>query len=121
MTKSQENYFKACNEVLDYVQANMVDSPLNQLQLTIDTFKLRVRLHEYFEQSFQMESCKQLLYDAIKEEKLMVKICSKQYNTIMTNQYNRDKNLPIIIKWTLIFQDILVLHRQFIKPSKEYR
>lgn len=70
--KSKEDYLKSSNETFDYVEAYFMDSPLNQLYLTKNVFKLRVKIHEYFDQDFQMESCKKVLTDAIKEERMLV-------------------------------------------------
>jgi hypothetical protein len=70
--KSKEDYLKSSNETFDYVEAYFMDSPLNQLYLTKNVFKLRVKIHEYFDQDFQMESCKKVLTEAIKEERMLV-------------------------------------------------
>lgn len=56
------------------MEAYFTDSPLNQLQLTIDVFKIRVKIHKYFDQEFQMQSCKKMLTEAIKEERMMVRL-----------------------------------------------
>ncbi|KAI9470110.1 MAG: hypothetical protein EXX96DRAFT_391608 [Benjaminiella poitrasii] len=67
----KEEYLKSSNEAFEYVEANLMTSPLDQLSLTIDIFKLRVRIHEYFDHQLQLESCKKLLSETIKEEKLL--------------------------------------------------
>lgn len=56
------------------MEAYFTDSPLNQLQLTIGVFKIRVKIHKYFDQEFQMQSCKKMLTEAIKEERMMVRL-----------------------------------------------
>lgn len=70
----KDDYLKSSNETFDYVEAYLMDSPLNQLQLTIGVFKIRVKIHEYFDQDFQMESCNKMLTEAIKEERMMVSL-----------------------------------------------
>ncbi|KAK4509752.1 phosphate transporter (Pho88) [Mucor velutinosus] len=80
----KEEYLKSCNETFDYVEAYFMDSPLNQLQLTIGVFKIRVKIHEYFDQDFQMESCKKMLTEAIKEERMMTQKLQNNYTMDVT-------------------------------------
>jgi hypothetical protein len=50
-----------------------MDTPLDQYKLTCQVLELRVRMHEYFGQEFQMKSCKNTLVEMMKEEQLLVK------------------------------------------------
>lgn len=53
----------------------MIDTPLDQLKLACQVLKLRIRMHEYFDQEFQMKSCENTLVETMKEEQLMVSEC----------------------------------------------
>ncbi|KAL9554111.1 hypothetical protein MBANPS3_002977 [Mucor bainieri] len=80
----KEDYLKSSNETFDYVEAYFTDSPLNQLQLTIGVFEIRFRIHEYFDQDFQMEACKKMLTEAIKEERMMAQKLQNNYTMDVT-------------------------------------
>ncbi|CAO3611790.1 unnamed protein product [Mucor fragilis] len=91
----KDDYLKSSNETFDYVEAYLMDSPLNQLQLTIGVFKIRVKIHEYFDQDFQMESCNKMLTEAIKEERMMTQK--------LQNNYTMDVTFPEHSRITPIF------------------
>lgn len=63
---------KACNETFEFIEAALVENQLDRLRLTIDVFKLRKKIHTYFDQQSQVDSCNSLLAEVVKEEKLLV-------------------------------------------------
>ncbi|OAD01886.1 hypothetical protein MUCCIDRAFT_163837 [Mucor lusitanicus CBS 277.49] len=95
----KEDYLKSSNETFDYVEAYFMDSPLNQLQLTIGVFKIRVKIHEYFDQNFQMESCKKMLTEVIKEERMMAQKMQNNYTMDVTFP-GRNRITPVFNKDT---------------------
>ncbi|KAL7314729.1 hypothetical protein PS15m_006262 [Mucor circinelloides] len=102
----KEDYLKSSNETFDYVEAYFTDSPLNQLQLTIGVFKIRVKIHKYFDQEFQMQSCKKMLTEAIKEERMMTQKLQNNYtmdvtfpgHSRITPVFNKDTKKKIRVK-----------------------
>ncbi|KAI8640420.1 hypothetical protein BD408DRAFT_419868 [Parasitella parasitica] len=118
VTYRKEDYLKTSNETFDYVEAYFMDNPLNQLHLTIDVFKLRVQIHEYFEQDFQMESCKKVLTEAIKEERLLKQKLENSYSMDVTFPehcriipvFNKDSKKKIRVKILFPVPKELTIH-----------
>lgn len=65
-------YLDSSNETFEFIEATLVENKLDRLKLTIDVYKLRIKIYTFYNMQLQIDSCKKLLVHTVKEEKLLV-------------------------------------------------